>query len=96
VLRLPHEVRTLFRDWLHLHYPLKASHVMARVQDMRGGRDYDADFNQRMKGQGPFSDLISKRFASACRRLGLASGERFVLDTSLFRVPTSKGQLDLF
>ncbi len=96
VLRLPHEVKALFRDWMHLHYPLKAAHVMARIQDMRGGRDYDADFKQRMKGQGVFSELISKRFASACRRLGLAGGERFVLDTSLFLVPSDSGQLGLF
>ncbi len=96
VLRLPHEVSGMFRDWLRLHYPLKAGHVMARIQDMRRGRDYDADFNQRMNGQGPMSKMISKRFAIACRRLGLASGERFVLDTALFRVPTSGRQLGLF
>lgn len=96
VLRLPHEVKTLFRDWLARHYPLRAGHVMTRIHDLRGGRDYDAQFDQRMKGQGIFSELISKRFARACARHGLSNGERFLLDTSRFRVPGRSVQIGLF
>ena len=95
VLRLPHEVKTLFRDWLQQHYPLRAAHVMARINDLRGGRDYDARFGRRMSGEGVFSELISRRFAAACARLGLDAGERFVLDTAAFRVPGQGRQLDL-
>lgn len=95
VLRLPHEVKGLFRDWLARHYPLRAAHVMSRVNDLRGGRDYAARFGQRMTGQGTFADLISKRFARACARYGLAAGERFRLNTAAFRVPGAGRQLEL-
>jgi len=87
LLRLPGEVKELFKDWLERHYPLKAKHVIARIRDMRGGRDNDPEFGSRMKGEGQFAELLRKRFDIACRRLGLNAGERNRLDTSKFRRP---------
>ena len=95
VLRLPHEVKTLFRDWLARHFPLRAARVMARVNDLRGGRDYDSDFDSRMSGKGEYSALIASRFTRACAKHGLFNGERFTLDTSRFRVPGRGEQLNL-
>lgn len=86
VLRLPWEVAPLFRQWLEQHLPERAARVMARVQEMRGGKDYDADFATRMKGAGPWADLIRQRVRKAEARQGLAH-ERLVLDTSRFRPP---------
>src|SRR2546426_4104344 len=87
LLRLPWEVKDLFKDWLQRNYPLKAKHVMARIHDMRGGRDNDPHFGSRMKGEGQFAELLGKRFAIACKRLGLNSGGRNRLDTTKFRRP---------
>jgi DNA repair photolyase len=94
VLRLPWEVAPLFREWLALHYPQRADRVMARVQEMRGGKDYDSDFGTRMKGQGTWAALIHQRFEKTCRRLGL-NREKVALDHSAFRRP-SRGQQALF
>ena len=103
VLRLPYEVKTLFRDWLERHYPLKAKHVMGRVHDLRGGRDNDPNFGSRMRGQGEFAELLAKRFETAKRRIGYDVRGRLMrnvsLDTSLFRVPARGGvptQMSLF
>jgi DNA repair photolyase len=87
LLRLPWEVKGLFKDWLERHYPLKAKHVMARIRDMRGGRDNDPRFGSRMKGEGEYADLLRKRFDLACKRLGLNAGGRNRLDTTKFRRP---------
>lgn len=95
LLRLPYEVKHLFRDWLQQHYPLKAAHVMSRVHEMRDGRDNDPDFGSRMVGKGEFSQFLRKRFDIACRRFGL-NIERHVLDTSQFRRPGNLDQLELF
>jgi DNA repair photolyase len=98
MLRLPREVSPLFRDWLAQHYPLRAEHVMSIVQQVRGGRDNDPSFGSRMRGKGQFTDLIAKRFALACRRLGL-NADRKPLDTTRFRPPRRRedaGQLELF
>ena len=93
LLRLPYEVKTLFRDWLERHYPLKAKHVMSRVHELRGGRDNDPNFGSRMRGQGEFSALLSRRFEIAKRRIGYEPRNRMLrnasLDTTLFRVPAS-------
>ena len=96
MLRLPLEVAPLFRDWLDAHYPLRAEHVMSVLRQLRGGRDYDARFGSRMRGTGPFAELIEKRFALACKRLGL-NRDREPLDASRFRPPLPEGprQLDL-
>ncbi|MFC7410513.1 PA0069 family radical SAM protein [Hydrogenophaga atypica] len=95
VVRLPWEVAPLFREWLQVHHPLRADRVMARIQDMRGGKDYTADFATRMRGQGIWADLIHQRFEKACRRLGL-NRERHSLDGSRFRPPGVAGQMPLF
>lgn len=95
-LRLPHEVAPLFRDWLMRHHPGKADHVMARVRDMRGGKDNDPDFGSRFRGTGLFADLMHQRFRLARQRAGL-SREGETLDCSLFAPPPRAGdQLPLF
>ena len=87
LLRLPWEVRDLFKAWLQQHYPLRAEHIMARIRDMRGGQENDPEFGSRMKGEGLFADLLRDRFSVACRRFGLNAGGRSRLDTGRFRVP---------
>lgn len=86
VLRLPWEVRPLFQEWLQAHFPDRAERVMNRVREMRGGKDYDADFASRMRGTGIWADLIRQRFYKAADRLGFRYN-RFELDTSRFRPP---------
>ncbi len=95
VLRLPWEVSPLFRQWLELHYPQRAERVMARIHDMRGGKDYDSDFATRMKGSGIWAELIAQRFRKTCARLGF-NRERIEMDTQLFRRPGTPGQGYLF
>ncbi len=95
VLRLPWEVSPLFRQWLELHYPQRAARVMARVQEMRGGKDYDANFATRMKGSGPWAELIAQRFKRASSRLGF-NRVRVELNTTAFRSPVQGGQAHLF
>jgi DNA repair photolyase len=93
LVRLPHEVAPLFREWLETHCPERAGHVMSLIQQMRGGRDNDPRFGKRMRGEGPFAELIARRFKVAARRLGYATGEGLELRTDLFRPPTPQGQL---
>lgn len=96
MLRLPHEVSPLFRDWLLRHCPDRYQHVMNAIRAMRGGKDYDAQWSQRMKGNGPYAWQIGRRFEIASRRLGFNETRRR-LDTSAFRPPVSDGdQLALF
>jgi DNA repair photolyase len=95
VLRLPWEVAPLFRQWLQQHYPDRAERVMARIHDMRGGKDYDSDFATRMKGAGPWAELLGQRFSRASRRLGF-NRVRVELDETLFRPPSLHGQASLF
>ena len=97
LMRLPWEVKDLFKDWLMRHYPLKARHVMSRVHEMRGGRDNDPNFGSRMRGSGELADLLVQRFHIACRRFGFNSERRNrTLDTTQFRVPGRLQQLSLF
>ncbi|HEY0820052.1 MAG TPA: PA0069 family radical SAM protein [Rhizobacter sp.] len=86
VLRLPWEVNPLFQQWLQQHFPERAGRVMARVREMRGGKDYDASFGTRMKGTGVWAELLRQRFDKACARFGL-NKTRIELDTTLFRKP---------
>jgi DNA repair photolyase len=95
LLRLPHEVKDLFREWLARHAPLRAEHVMSLVQGARGGRDNDPRFGARMRGTGAVADLIENRFAVACRRLGF-NDEEHELDCTRFRAPVAGPQLALF
>ncbi|MDE2616938.1 MAG: PA0069 family radical SAM protein [Burkholderiales bacterium] len=95
VLRLPWELNEVFQQWLALHYPQRAARVMARIQEMRGGRDYDSNYATRMKGSGLWADLIRQRFHKACARHGLNRG-RVELDLSQFRPGLARGQGSLF
>ncbi|HYW57350.1 MAG TPA: PA0069 family radical SAM protein [Polaromonas sp.] len=95
VIRLPWEVAPLFKQWLEVHYPLRAARIMSHIHEMRGGKDYDADFATRMKGSGLWSDLVRQRFQKACQRFGF-NRERIELDVSQFRAPSVSGQGDLF
>lgn len=95
VIRLPWEVAPLFKQWLELHYPQRAGRIMARIHEMRGGKDYDADFATRMKGSGPWAELIAQRFAKAVRRIGF-NRERIPMDLGAFRPPGAAGQGSLF
>jgi DNA repair photolyase len=98
LVRLPYEIKDLFRDWLTEHFPDRAAHVMALIQDMRGGRDNDPRFGTRMRGTGPIAELLRSRFKLACKRLDLNSGSREIPEnTRLFRAPVVEGsqfQLD--
>ncbi|WP_018986523.1 PA0069 family radical SAM protein [Methylophilus methylotrophus] len=87
-LRLPHELSDLFQEWLQQYFPLKAQHVMSIVRQSRGGKDYQSEFGQRMRGEGIFADLLAHRFKLSCLKLGI-SGERTGFCTDLFSVPAA-------
>ena len=92
LVRLPYEIKDLFRDWLTEHFPDRAAHVMSLIHDMRGGRDNDPRFGMRMRGTGPIAELLRARFKIACKKLGLNSGGREVPDrTRLFQPPVREG-----
>jgi DNA repair photolyase len=95
LLRLPYELKDLFREWLTEHYPLKAEHVMSIINQSRGGKDYDSAFGTRMRGTGRFADLIAQRFALATKRLDMQFNRRFRLETARFKPPPEGGQLEL-
>jgi len=96
VLRLPLEIKDLFREWLEAHFPNRAARVMTLVRQMRGGRDYDPDWGKRQRGEGPYAQLIADRFARGLRRFGL-DRPRLALDHTQFRRPSGPGeQQDLF
>jgi DNA repair photolyase len=71
LLRLPLEIKDLFREWLEVNVPGRAKHVMTLVRQMRGGKDYDAQWNTRMKGTGPYAEMMARRFHMAVKRLGM-------------------------
>jgi DNA repair photolyase len=85
MLRLPYEVKDLFREWLEQHFPERAAHVMSQVRAMRGGRDNDPDFGTRMHATGAVAALIRQRFALAKRRLGFTADRRLDMATHLFQ-----------
>ena len=97
LLRLPHEVKILFREWLGEHYPDRAKHVMSLINQTRGGKDYDAEFGRRMVGTGPYAELLRTRFELARRKCGFDSArDQYELDVSLFRPPApDQAQLTL-
>ena len=96
LLRLPLEVRDLFREWLMANYPDRYRHVFTLIRDMRGGRDYDSQWGTRMKGTGPMAWMIGRRFEIACEKLGL-NKRRTKLTTDHFAKPKRNGQqLSLF
>jgi DNA repair photolyase len=88
LLRLPHELKILFREWLADHYPDRAKHVMSLINQASGGKDYNSEFGTRMRGTGAYAELLRTRFQLAKRKLGFAGAdERYELDTTLFRPP---------
>lgn len=95
LVRLPLEVKDLFREWLAHHLPDRAAHVMSLLQEARGGRDNDPRFGARMRGQGAWAQLLSDRFHLACRRLKLDGRREVDLDATQFRPPRTTPQLDL-
>jgi DNA repair photolyase len=96
MLRLPHEVKVLFREWLMTERPDRAQHVLSLVRQMQGGKDYDATFGVRQRGQGPYAWTIGRRFEIAAKRLGLNTN-RTKLSVAAFRRPSQPGeQLKLF
>src|SRR5467141_706219 len=102
IMRLPNELKELFKEWLAAHYPERAGHVISIVRQMRGGRDNDPRFGSRMTGTGLFAELIEKRFEIACRRFGLnghgAGSKPPSLDCSRFKPPkdANNPQMQLF
>ena len=87
-LRLPHEVKSLFVEWLEAHFPDRAEHVMSLVRQASGGRDYDNRFGIRQTGRGAYADMLGARFRAACRRFDLEAGRyQQGLDCSLFEAP---------
>jgi DNA repair photolyase len=100
IMRLPNELKALFKEWLAAHYPQRADHVISIVHQMRGGRDNDPRFGSRMTGTGNYAELIEKRFDIACRRFGLnghgAGRKPPKLDTTRFHAPSLGGQGSLF
>jgi len=100
IMRLPNELKTLFKEWLAEHYPERAEHVISIIHQVRGGKDNDPRFGTRMTGTGNFAELIEKRFDIACRRFGLnghGAGRRSPeLDCSRFTPPERGGQMKLF
>jgi DNA repair photolyase len=95
LLRLPLELRDLFREWLMANFPDRYRHVLTLIRDMRGGKDYDATWGRRMKGSGPYAWMIGRRFEIACERLGL-NVEKVKLTTEHFRTSPGAQQLSLF
>ena len=96
IVRLPHEIRTLFEEWLRAHVPDRADHVLSLIRQCRDGKLNQAEFGARMAGTGPYAELIRKRFVLATRRYGLDK-PRPGLDATRFRVPAAPvPQLSLF
>ncbi|HEY4473009.1 MAG TPA: PA0069 family radical SAM protein [Stellaceae bacterium] len=97
LLRLPLELKALFKEWLETHEPQKAAHVLSLVAQCHGGKIYDSAWSKRMVGGGPYAEMLAARFDRACRKLGYSPRSTQMLDTSRFRPPAQKGdQLALF
>jgi DNA repair photolyase len=97
LLRLPLELKELFKEWLESHFPGKAAHVLSLIAQSHGGRLYDSTWSKRMTGTGPYADMLRRRFERACRKLGFDERTTEPLDATRFRPPPRKGdQLALF
>ncbi|HYF52809.1 MAG TPA: PA0069 family radical SAM protein [Salinarimonas sp.] len=98
MLRLPHELKDIVRDWLREHYPGRADRVFAVLREMHGGKDYDPAFGTRQTGTGPFAALTARRFETALKRLAMTPRGGLRLRTDLFQPPArgAPGQLSLF
>lgn len=95
-VRLPYEVKDLFKEWLTKHFPNRAEHVMSIIRQMRGGKEYDATFGKRMRGEGEFANLLETRFDIACKRFNLNCETSPSLDTTSLKVAKNSSQLNLF
>lgn len=84
LIRLPHEVKELFKEWLTNHFPERAEHVMSLIRQMRGGKEYDAQFGTRMRGEGKYANLLKARFQIACKRFKLNTEPNPSLETETF------------
>lgn len=94
-LRLPHELKQLFADWLQTHFPDRAEHVMSLVRQASGGKKYDHRFGKRQSGQGPYAKMLASRFQNACQKHRLNAGTyQQALDCSIFSRPDG-GQMAL-
>ena len=91
LLRLPLELKSLFKEWLEEHFPDKAAHVLSLVAQTHGGRLYNSTWSKRMTGTGPYADMLRLRFDRACRKLGFNQRTTQSLDTTLFCPPPQKG-----
>jgi DNA repair photolyase len=97
LLRLPLELKALFKEWLETHEPQKSAHVLSLVAQCHGGKLYDSAWSKRMVGGGPYAEMLAARFDRACRRLGYSARSTHMLDISRFRPPPQRGdQLALF
>lgn len=95
LLRLPLEIKDLFREWLEARIPDRSRRVMALVRQMRGGKDYDSHWHTRMRGTGPYAEMIARRFQLAVKRLGLNEEQRPLVVTRFRRPPRAGDQLNL-
>jgi DNA repair photolyase len=95
LLRLPLEIKDLFREWLEAQVPGRARHVMALIRQMRGGKDYDSQWNTRMKGTGPYAEMMARRFHLAVKKLELNRSPRSMTINSFRRPPRIGDQLSL-
>lgn len=84
-IRLPYEVKDLFKEWLRTHYPQRAEHVMSIIRQMRNGKEYDSTFGKRMRGEGEFANLLQLRFKNACRKFGLNQTPPLELNTKMLK-----------
>lgn len=97
LLRLPLELKALFKEWLEAHFPAKAAHVLSLVAQTHGGQLYNSTWFKRKTGDGPYAKVLQLRFERACRRLGFNERTTQTLDTGRFLPPPQKGdQLALF
>jgi DNA repair photolyase len=94
LLRLPLELKELFEEWLYIHEPLKAKHVMQRIYDSRGGKAYDSTFGVRMAGTGEYADMLNQRYRVAMKKLSFPGMSFFNVES--FKPPVQSGQTDLF
>ncbi|MEM8731150.1 MAG: PA0069 family radical SAM protein, partial [Pseudomonadota bacterium] len=90
MLRLPREVSALWQEWMATHVPNRAGRIMARLREMHGGKDYDARWGHRMRGEGAYAQMVQSRFAIAVRRLGMQT-DAPPLRCDLFRPPPQPG-----
>lgn len=94
-IRLPYEVKELFKEWLQQHFPDRAEHVMSLIRQMRNGKEYDATFGKRMRGDGKFADLLAMRFKLACKKFNINQSPSCVLDVTKLNKQVNSKQLCL-